>query len=96
MKAYIRVRIAAGATKSQIVDELVAQFGPRILAVPPRKGFDWLAWLLPLAAVAVAAPVVAVLAWRWSHTRAPADEPAPAALDPELERRLDSELERFE
>lgn len=95
MKAYIRARIAAGATKSQIVNELVAQFGPGILAVPPRKGFDLLAWLLPLAAVAVAAPVVAVLAWRWSRARDPAGETAPA-LDPELERRLDAELEVFE
>ncbi len=94
MKAYIRTRIAAGATKSQIVDELVAQFGPGILAVPPRKGFDWIAWLLPLAAVGIAVPVVGVLAWRWIRARAPA--PAPAVLDPELERQLDAELERYE
>ena len=48
IKAYIRVRIAAGDTKSEIKAKLVDQFGPTVLAVPPRKGFDWLAWLLPL------------------------------------------------
>ena len=92
MKAFIRARIAAGDRKSEIKAALVAQFGPRVLAVPPRKGFDWVAWLLPLAGIAVAAVSVGALAWRWSRSR-PRDEPP---LDPELERRLDAELARFE
>jgi cytochrome c-type biogenesis protein CcmH len=96
MKAYIRERIDAGASKSEIKGELVEQFGAGILAVPRRRGFDWLAWVLPLGGLAVAAVVVGALAWRWSHLRAgpPAGEDEP--LDPELERRLDDELERFE
>ena len=94
MKAFIRARIAAGDTKSQIKAKLVADFGTGVLAVPPRKGFDWIAWLLPLAGLAVSATVVAVLAWRWSRVRdASGDEPP---LDPEVERRLDAELARFE
>ena len=92
MKAFIRARIAAGDRKSEIKAALVAQFGPRVLAVPPRKGFDWVAWLLPLAGIGVAAVAVGALAWRWSRAR-PRDEPP---LDPELERRLDAELARYE
>ena len=94
MKAFIRERIAAGDTKSEIKAQLVDQFGPGVLAVPPRAGFDWLAWLLPLGGLAVAAAAVAVVAWRWSHLRA-APEPA-EPLDPELEARLDDELDRYE
>ena len=98
MKAYIRARIAAGDTKSEIKAKLVDQFGPTVLAVPPRKGFDWLAWLLPIGGLAVGAVVVGGLAWHWSRGRgdeqAPPDELEP--LDPELERRLDAELARFE
>ena len=93
MKLYIRQRIEAGDTKSEIKGKLVAQFGEQILAVPRRRGFNWIAWLLPLAGLAVAVPSLAVLAWRWSTSRPPDDPPA---LDPELERRLDSELARFE
>lgn len=94
IKAFIRERIAAGDTESEIKAQLVEQFGPTVLAVPRRKGFDLLAWLLPLAGLAVAVVAVGGLAWRWSHVRA--DEPEPPPLDPELERLLDDELDRFE
>ena len=93
MKAFIRERIDAGDTKSEIKAKLVADFGPAVLAVPPRKGFDWIAWLLPLGGLAVAAVAVGAVAWRWSRR---GEEPAPEPLDPELERRLDDELERYE
>ena len=92
MKAFVRARIAAGDTKSEIKGKLVAQFGQGVLAVPPRKGFDWLAWLLPLAGIAVAGVAVGALAWRWSRRGPPDDEP----LDPDLESRLDAELARYE
>jgi cytochrome c-type biogenesis protein CcmH len=94
MKAFIRERIAAGDTKSEIKAQLVDQFGPAVLAVPPRKGFDWLAWLLPLGGLAVAAVAVGALAWRWSRARGDADEGD--GLDAELEARVDAELARFE
>jgi cytochrome c-type biogenesis protein CcmH len=96
MKTFIRIRIAAGDTKSEIKAKLVDQFGPRVLAVPPRKGFDWLAWLLPLAGIGVAAAVVGAIAWSWSRAQTAAAAPDEPPLDPEQERRLDDELARFE
>ena len=97
MKAFIRARIAAGDTKSEIKAALVDQFGESVLAVPPRRGFELVAWLLPLAGLAIGVVVVAALAWHWSRGRR-GDEPADAdePLDPALERRLDDELARFE
>lgn len=95
MKARIRERIAAGDTKSEIEAYFVDQFGAGVLAVPPRKGFDWIAWLLPLAGLCAGVLVVGVLAWRWSrreNEEAGGDE----ALDPALEQRLDDELSRYE
>ena len=99
MKAFIRRRIAAGDTKSEIKAELVDQFGPAVLAEPPKKGFELIAWVLPLAGLALGAAAVGVLAWRWSRTRGSDDEPpddSQEPLDPALERRLDDELARFE
>ena len=96
MKAYIRARIAAGDSASEIKAQLVDQFGPAVLAEPPKRGFDLLAWLLPLGALVVGAFVVAGLAWTWSRRREPPGDAESSVLDPDLDRRLDDELARFE
>ena len=101
MRAFIRQRIAAGDTKSEIKDKLVAQFGESVLAAPPARGFNLLAWLVPIAGGLIAAIAVAVLALRWSRARAaPAGDPSAAdsrrPLDLESERRVDEELARFD
>ncbi len=96
MKQYIRARIAAGDSASEIKAQLVDQFGPAVLAEPPKRGFDLLAWLIPLGAVVIGAVVVGALALTWTRRRGEMDEPTTAALDPALERRLDEELDRFE
>jgi cytochrome c-type biogenesis protein CcmH len=96
MRRFIAQRIAAGDTKSEIKAKLVDQFGQAVLAVPPKKGFNLLAWVLPLAAIGVGAVVVGALAWRWSRTRGPGAASRAAPLDPELERRVDEELARFD
>jgi cytochrome c-type biogenesis protein CcmH len=95
MKAYVADRVRACASKQQIKDELVAQFGRGVLAEPPRSGFDLLAWALPVGGALVAALAVGALAWRWTRARDAVDV-AEAELDPELERRVDAELARFE
>ena len=94
IEAFITARIAAGDSKSEIKDKLVAEYGPQILAAPPKKGFDLLAWLVPLGILAAGAVGVGAIAWGWRRRRA--DEPPPEPLDPALERRLDAELERFD
>jgi len=100
MKAYIRARLAQGATAKQIEDELVAQFGEGVLSTPPTHGFDLLAWVLPLGGIAVGAVAVGGLAWMWSRRREDGGEGEQdlrgPPLDPELERRVDEELARFD
>ena len=94
MKAFIRVRIAAGDSEQEIKDALVAQFGEGVLARPPRGGFGALAWALPLVALAVGAVAVAFLVRTWSRRRVVEADEAP--LDPRLERLVDEELARFD
>ena len=98
MKQIIRLHIAAGWTEAEIKADLVDQFGPGVLAEPPKSGFDLLAWLLPLGLLVAGAFGVGIVAWGWSRRRdAPdGDEEPPDRLDPELERRVDAELRRFE
>jgi cytochrome c-type biogenesis protein CcmH/NrfF len=94
MKAFIRERIVAGDTEDEIKDALVAEFGDGVLATPSKSGFGLLAWLVPLAAVLAGAIAVVLLVRSWSR-RSPPSPPAPP-VDPELDRRVDEELARFE
>jgi cytochrome c-type biogenesis protein CcmH len=100
MRAFIRERIAAGDSKEEIKAELVRQFGSRVLAVPEKRGFDLLAWLLPIGGALLAAGAVGVVAWRWSRgsrgERMTPEDNGRGPLAPELERRLDEELARFD
>ena len=95
IRAYIRQRIAACAGEGRIKQELVDQFGPAILAAPPRQGFDLLAWWLPIGGIVLAAAAIGAGVWRWSRR----DEPEgrqPERLDAESERRVDEALVRFD
>lgn len=93
MKAHVRKRIAQGWTEKQILDEMVANFGPGVLSTPSKHGFDLFAWVLPIGGAMAGIVVLGLGARYW--VRAPAG-PSPPALDPETERRIDEELERFD
>jgi cytochrome c-type biogenesis protein CcmH/NrfF len=94
IEAFIQTRIDQCATAGQIKSELVANFGAGILAAPPHKGFDLLAWWLPLGGLAAGALLLGFGVWRWSRARTPEDRPPP--VDDETERRLDELLARLD
>jgi len=96
MKAFIRTRIAEGDSEREIKAALVAEFGQEVLAEPPGGGFGMLAWLLPLAALAVGAIAVAFLVWTWTRGRGPEAAGEAEPLDPQIERLVDEELARFD
>jgi cytochrome c-type biogenesis protein CcmH len=96
IRQFISARIAAGDTKSEIKQQLVDQFGPAVLAEPSKKGFNLLAWVLPFVGIGLAAAALGVLAWRWTRSREPVAAVSGAPLDPELDRRVDEELARFD
>jgi cytochrome c-type biogenesis protein CcmH/NrfF len=95
IEAHIRERIAQCWTADRIKAELVQNFGAGILAAPPHKGFDLLAWWLPLGGIIAAAGLLAVGVWRWSRAREEVPSAA-AALDDETEQRLDELLARHD
>ncbi len=93
-----RSRIDACWTTQQIESALVANYGQGILAAPSHKGFDLLAWWLPIAGVLGGALVLAFGVWRWSRGGSPRSRTSlrAPALDEETERRLDELLARFD
>lgn len=102
MKAEIRRRIAQGWSKQQILDEMVANFGPGVLSTPATHGFDLLAWILPIGGIGAGALALGAGAWYWTRPGrrdpGPDERAAPDSevLDPELERLVDEELARFD
>jgi cytochrome c-type biogenesis protein CcmH len=100
MKQQIRIWIADGWTRSRIMNTFVAQFGKGVLATPQTHGFDLVAWVLPLGGIGLGALGLGAGAWYWSRSRASGQAAPEAAseapLDPELDRRVDEELSRFD
>ncbi|HXS33553.1 MAG TPA: cytochrome c-type biogenesis protein [Solirubrobacterales bacterium] len=98
-KVYVAKLIAAGKTKAEIKDALVAQYGSSVLALPKASGFDLSAYLVPILAFAIAVIALAfsVSRWRRDGRHPPADEDAPAAppQDEDAER-LDADLGRYD
>jgi cytochrome c-type biogenesis protein CcmH len=99
-RQFIRGQIDRGRTKQEIKDALVAEFGPRVLAMPDTKdsSFNWAAYLVPIAAFLVAAVVIAIALRRWrARTSAERDDGPPV---PELSgaesARLDQDLTRYD
>jgi cytochrome c-type biogenesis protein CcmH len=98
MKNEIARQIRACRTNSQIIDSMVAQFGPAVLSTPQTHGFDLIAWVLPIGGILLGAAALGVGAWRWRSVRTPAGDDATqsAGLDAEDERRVDEELARLD
>ena len=98
-RAFIRRQIAAGKTKDEIKDELVAEYGTQVLAEPPKSGFDLTAWLVPGAAIMLAAVAIGLGLRRWRRAARDAGGPPPGGgppLDPAEAERLDADLARYD
>ena len=96
-RAFIQREAESCKSKQQIKDELVAQFGTRVLALPPEKGFNLAAYLVPLAILLVGIAAVTTIALRRRRRPQP---PVPTVNTPALAgddaARLQSDLERYD
>ena len=94
-KAFIRRLIAAGRSKQQIKDALVAEYGEEVLAVPDDSGFDLSAYLVPILAFLIGVVALALGVLRWRRRGGGGGEPAVAPRGEDAER-LESELARYD
>jgi len=94
-RAFIARMVAAGRGKEEIKDELVAEYGDRVLAVPEGSGFQLSAYLVPAIALAIAAIALAIGVGRWRRGPHP---PAPGGGAPRGEdaERLEADLARYD
>jgi cytochrome c-type biogenesis protein CcmH/NrfF len=97
-KVYVAKLVAAGKTKAEIKDALVAQYGASVLALPKASGFDLSAYLVPIVAIVLAAIALAfsVARWRRDGQRGSPDEDAEPAPRGEDAERLEADLGRYD
>ncbi len=96
MKKEISERLARGESKEQILAAFTQRYGEKVLSAPTFRGFNWLAWVTPFAAVLIAGTVLTVvIRRRGGAPDAPAPFPPPAASD-QLRARLARELDDLE
>ena len=92
-RELIRRLIAQGLTKEQVKDELVAEYGEDVLAVPESSGFDITNWLVPVAGLGLAFVALGFGAARLRKRRA---APEPEPLSGTESDRLDTDLRRYD
>lgn len=93
IKRDVRVRLARGETEAQILNDYVVQFGERILAEPPARGFNRFLYVMPPVFLIGGAGLVVLLVRRFSRRASVEPEPQPVArTDGAYEERLNDEL----
>ncbi|MGA3293302.1 MAG: cytochrome c-type biogenesis protein CcmH [Candidatus Acidiferrales bacterium] len=86
-------RVARGDSDDLILQSFVQEYGPTVLVEPPKHGFNWLAWIMPVVVPIVALFLVWQVIRRWHHraTLAPASGPQ---ISPDLLARARSEADK--
>ncbi len=94
----IKVNLEQGKSEEQIIALFVTQYGEQVLASPPKRGFNLMAWILPFAAILAGGVIIYISLRRWvrqghqlqTSTTAESDEG-----NEEYERRLEQDLKEF-
>jgi cytochrome c-type biogenesis protein CcmH/NrfF len=86
----VSVRVARGESDDLISQDFVQEYGPTVLVEPPKHGFSWFAWIMPVAFPIVAVLLVWGVVQRWRERAAltPAGGPP---IDPGLLARAHRE-----
>lgn len=98
LRARIAEEEASGREKDEVVAAIYADYGDIIWQAPRAEGFGLAAYIIPLVAVVVGIGVVLTFLRRQRRAiaissrtqRKPSATPVP--LDPDLERRIDAEM----
>ncbi len=91
MRNELTAAIASGLSDQQILDGFAAKYGATVLAAPPAKGFDLVAWIAPFAVFLAALVGTTLLIIFWVRTDKKTQMAAAgeaAATDPAEQERL--------
>jgi len=105
MRGIIKQKLAQGMGKDEVLKEFVKIYGTKVLAAPPKEGFNITAWVTPFIAILVGALVIYFVVDKWVFNKEEDEEVAVAGgqiarkLDrvqlEEYEGKLDEELKKY-
>ena len=101
MHQLVLARLDSGMTEAEVLDAFQKQYGEMIFMAPPKRGFNWAAYVMPFVGLGVGIGLVVGLVKRWAKAAPRASAPAAAAVPeagatPEEMAKLKEELEKFE
>ncbi len=101
MKEMIAIKLAEGANDEEIRAYFLEQYGPQVFGEPPREGFNWLAWILPVIGLLGGGVFVWFGIRRMTSQQAAviASTPAQASLPSQSDnysQKLEQELSRYD
>lgn len=95
-RELIRDKMALGWNENQIKEFFAEQYGDQVLAVPPRRGFNWLIYVLPpLVVVAGVFMVARIVRSNGKKASTPVAQEKPSA-DVEVIDEIERDLRREE
>ena len=98
MTTLIGQKLAQGQSEAEIIQFFVAQYGEQVLAAPPKRGFNLVAWVLPFVAILGGGGVIYIALRVWVRRGRQSQTSAMAEAeegDEEYRRQLEQELEEF-
>lgn len=90
---FIRERADKCESKDQIKTALVAEYGPEVLAMPQKKGFDLTAYVVPIVVLGFVLVAIVLGAIGWKRH---AQEELPVAAEGTAASELEADLERYD
>jgi cytochrome c-type biogenesis protein CcmH len=99
MRAEIRQKLEQGWTKGQIKNYYVERYGDRVLGAPPARGWNWLMYVIPPAAILAVAWIFYNSFRTWKRSSLVKDTQSPKIQNPpaianDYVARLEAELKK--
>ena len=100
MKASIKEMIDQGQGRDQIIKYFVDRYGEKVLAAPPKRGFNLTAWIIPFVVIVIGAGIVYLVitrgVFRGKIRQKRMRKNPPPEIEGKYSEKLKKELEKFE
>jgi cytochrome c-type biogenesis protein CcmH len=96
MLTLLEQKLAEGQSEEQIIQFFVVQYGEQVLASPPKRGFNLMAWITPFVAILAGGGIIYIVIKKWVRRGTqPQTYPIAEEEDEKYRHQLEEELKEF-